>query len=487
MNPALGSMSARPNPFLSEPPYDPGPASPRDIHSDFGPLPAAAARPRPSSYEEEAYLRRLQEQRDEHLARRMHSFDAFGHHGGHADHGRGRRDYDLDRPPRDSRRRPDFRGHGASFGDEDYHRRAATVVAPSPPQTHVPTAPPPPRSAFDPPSRPAFDRPAMSVFEYGSGLPPDRGRRYASPERYDDDYMEDYVPEPRRRRSPDRWHAFSHERRPRTPDRPAFPPAAESRPHSPETWQQLPTRYPSPERPMPALERHMSVTEERRRAPSPERRRATSLERRLADRFRPESRQSPAGPPVPVGPVGPLGPLGPVGPLGPLSPTRGAAPPPPRAATYPAVPGPVAGMPLAPIPPPGAPPAMPRRHTSMDQDVHLPGPGGMMHGPPPFPGPADWFGPPPGLAGGGLLPGMGMGMHDMDNGAGHGSPRAPNVRRRPPGQGQAIREHTKFDVPRSSVLAGLGGLGRGVHRVSEWVNFVEPGLPDGEQARTVVQ
>ncbi|GAB1318988.1 RBR-type E3 ubiquitin transferase [Madurella fahalii] len=475
-------MNSQSNPFLSEPAYDPGPATPHDFQSDFGPPPTASARPRPSSYEEEAYLRRLQEQRDEHFARRMHSFDAFGHQSGHADYARSRRDYDFDEP-RDSRRRSDFRGHGGfSLGDEEYHRRAATVVAPSPPQTHVPTAPPPPRSAFEPPSRPTFDRSA-SAFEYSGGIPRDRGTRYASPERYDD-YMENYVAEPRRHRSPDRWNAFSRERRPRSPDRRAFTSAAGSRPQSPETWQQLPTRYPSPERPAPALERHMSVKEERRRAPSPELRRASSLEQRLADRFRPESRQSPAGPPMPVGTVGPLGPLGPVGPLGPLSPTRGAGPPVSRAATHPIVPGPVPGMPLAPIPPPGPPPGPApsiRRHT-MDEDPYLPG-GGM----PPMA--ADWFGPPPGLGGGGGggLPGMGMhhpgmGMHDMDNGAGHGSPRAPNVRRRPPGQ--AHREHNKFEVPRSSVLAGLGGMGRGVHRVSEWVNFVEPGPPDVELQAT---
>jgi len=49
------------------------------------------------------------------------------------------------------------------------------------------------------------------------------------------------------------------------------------------------------------------------------------------------------------------------------------------------------------------------------------------------------------------------------------------VRRRPP---QAHREHSKYDVPRSSVLAGLGGMGRGALRVHEWVNYVEPGAPD---------
>jgi hypothetical protein len=80
-------------------------------------------------------------------------------------------------------------------------------------------------------------------------------------------------------------------------------------------------------------------------------------------------------------------------------------------------------------------------------------------------------------------------MHDMmdpgNNAAGAGgSPRGPQVKRRPP---QAHREHNKYEVPRSSVLAGLGGMGRGMHRVSEWVNYVEPGLPDSDVATMVVQ
>lgn len=157
----------------------------------------------------------------------------------------------------------------------------------------------------------------------------------------------------------------------------------------------------------------------------------------------------------------------------------------------------------------------------MEEDVYG-GPGGM-HGPGPGPGPggpplADWFGPPlphgppmphghphghplahpppPGPAGMAMGMGMGMGMMHHQPGVMHpdmvppemningGSPRAPHVRRRAP-QGVAHREHNKYEVPRSSVLAGLGGMGRGMHRVSEWVNYVEPGPP--EDAATVVQ
>lgn len=84
-------------------------------------------------------------------------------------------------------------------------------------------------------------------------------------------------------------------------------------------------------------------------------------------------------------------------------------------------------------------------------------------------------------------------MHDaMDpnnsmgnNASTGGSPRAPNVRRRPP---QAHREHNKYELPKSSVLAGLGGLGRGAQRVSEWATYVEPGPPpEGEALAMAAQ
>jgi hypothetical protein len=63
-----------------------------------------------------------------------------------------------------------------------------------------------------------------------------------------------------------------------------------------------------------------------------------------------------------------------------------------------------------------------------------------------------------------------------------GSPHAPNVRRRPP---QATRVHG-HELPRPSILAGLGGPGRGLNRVSEWRNYVEPGIPEGEQPPSIV-
>ena len=498
-------VNSRGNPFASRP------SSPRDrdLRSDFAPPHAANARLRPSSYEEDAHLRRLHEQRDDHLTRRMHSFDAFGHHS-QADFDVSRRDYDFDdaREPRDRRGRAVPRDYDASFPDDEYHRRAATVVAQSPPQAPIPAAPAPPHSAFEPPSRPGFDR-SVSGFDYTSAVHRSRGGRYSSPERYDDYMTENYTPERRRAHSPDPWQPFPQEQRPRSRDRRyTFP--TESRPTSPEVWQP-PTRYPSLERPVPA-------SEERRRAPSPDRRRTSSLEKRLADRFKKENWQSPVSPGLPVGAVGPAGPIGPVGPLGPLSPTR-VPPPPSRAATHIGTGMPMAPMvPMAPGPPPVAhatPPAAPglRRHHTMDEDVY--GPGGMLGA---APSPSDWFGPP--LPHGPLLPhghphahplghpipppGMGMMMHhgpphphphphphpamqhdmaaaaaaaaaEMNNmNINSGSPRAPHVRRRAP----AHREHNKYELPRSSVLAGLGGMGRGMHRVSEWVNYVEPGLPE---------
>lgn len=42
------------------------------------------------------------------------------------------------------------------------------------------------------------------------------------------------------------------------------------------------------------------------------------------------------------------------------------------------------------------------------------------------------------------------------------------------------RRPRHVERPKSSTLAGLNGYGRGMHRVFEWRNFVEPGMPEGE-------
>ncbi|KAL2158968.1 hypothetical protein VTH06DRAFT_2998 [Thermothelomyces fergusii] len=360
------AADSRPNPFASRP------ASPRELRSDFPPPLPATARTRRSSYEEDAHIRRFHEFHEDHSARRMHSFDETGRHG---DSDRRRDEYSFDdlavRRDRDRRRRAEAREYAALVADEDYHRRAATVVAPLASQPHVPSAPPPPRSAFEPPSRPAFDRSAPD-FDYGTSTHRGRATRYESPDGFDDYLTDSYQPERRRPRTPDFWagQALSKERRSRSRDRRHTYPS-ESRPSSPDVWQ-LPTRYPSPERPIAAAE-------ERRRPPSsPERRRASSLERRLAGRFK-EPKQSAA---ATVGP----GALSPVGALDPLSPPRALAPP-SRPATHIGTTMPVAPPPPPPPAVPGAPPPMAsiRRHHTVDDDLYGPGAGMAPV--------QDWFGP----------------------------------------------------------------------------------------------
>ncbi len=45
----------------------------------------------------------------------------------------------------------------------------------------------------------------------------------------------------------------------------------------------------------------------------------------------------------------------------------------------------------------------------------------------------------------------------------------------------SIRKKHRDDLgPRMSSLAGLTGPGRGMNRVFEWRDYVEPGVPDGE-------
>ncbi|KAH7328294.1 hypothetical protein B0I35DRAFT_14267 [Stachybotrys elegans] len=45
---------------------------------------------------------------------------------------------------------------------------------------------------------------------------------------------------------------------------------------------------------------------------------------------------------------------------------------------------------------------------------------------------------------------------------------------------EEFREELEEDLPPSSSLAGLTGAGRGMDRVSEWRNFVEPGFPEDD-------
>jgi len=470
-----GQLDIRRKPFNYTSAYESRAPSPtRDYRSDFVPMQSPTLRVRPTSYDDEVFWRRMHDrQRDEHLARRMHSFDVFGHHESHVDRA-GDEDYEYEEQRGRRRRRPEkSRNYPVAFLDDDYRlRRAATVVAPSSQQPAVPEVPAPARSAFEPPSRPALER-AASAFDYPTTTPRSRRMRQASPEGYGEYTTNHYTPERRCWQSPEKWQGFSSERRARSHERRHTYPV-ESRAASPDGWQQLPTRFPSPER-------IDTASEPRRRAHSLERPRASSLERRLADRFNPETRAAPAAATIPTSPAGPVGHhLGTVGPLGPLSPAMFPPHPPPL--TAPGAPA----MPMVSMPPPAMhgvphPPAM-LRHP-MEEDMYHPG----MHGAlPSHPGPADWYAP-------ASMPHTGMPSiphphaPDMLTGPTTAtmdplavvSPRTPNFKRR-------LREHHKMEPPRSSVLAGLAGPGRGMHRVYEWVNYVEPGPPDAEPPATVV-
>ncbi|KAK3323500.1 hypothetical protein B0T19DRAFT_426205 [Cercophora scortea] len=410
----IPSAAPRSNPFVTGSRYDPGlpsPPSPREFRTESEHPAAGIVRPRPQSYEEEMLVRRLQESRDEKMARRMHSFGEYEGRGEDPDYGR---DMDDHRPG----------NHPGQFAKDPYRRRPATVIVPSAPQprmTHPPAVPPPPQSSFDPPT---------SGMEYGPSWA--RARLHHSPERFSE-------------RGPERW---------------SDPP--------PQT-----RRHPSPER-----DRERNVDRERRRAPSVEKNRArspdrrnTSLERRLVDRFNSGSRQGP--PPLPMGSV--------MGSMGMMTPVRATAPPPPpHPHSYPLTHGhphphpyqhpqmhphahsvghPIgASIPMAPVPPPAPP--LSRMNPMMEEDFFPPTTNRSTRS----------------LEKQKQV--VSSGRRDQEP-KGTGSPHAPSVKRRPPPK--VHREHTQ-ELPKDSVLAGLGGIGRGLNRVFEWRNYVEPGMPEGEMA-----
>lgn len=436
------------------------PPSPRGYRSEHRPSVTETVRPRAPSYDEEDFDRRLQEQREAHahvMHQKMPSFNGFDHYG-IAD------DYE-----RDMTRDHDPRGRAGHYMDDTPRRRAATVIAPSPPPSRHQAVPPPLSS---------FERPNSGP-DYGAGGTWTRGRLHHSPERW-------HAPTPDRRRpsSPPRYSYPRPERHEEhtTPDRYHRP--LESERHeghpTPDRYQ----RPPEPERheEHPTPDRYQRPPEsERPRPRSP--RRTSSFDRRLADRFNSGSRHT-AAHSAPIGPPM-MGMMAPPMMSGPISPIRAGHPPPLHThptnlhpsshpmphhhpgAHYPAIP-------MAPVPPPSGsgplPPAMQMR---------------------------------------GMGVGMGMGMEieefvqnnrstrsleqvgtprrekDLVGGGvgGTGSPHAPSVKRRP--AGQAHREHMKQEQL-ASVQAGLTGPGRGMDRVYEWRNYVEPGLPEGETAQSVV-
>jgi hypothetical protein len=151
-------------------------------------------------------------------------------------------------------------------------------------------------------------------------------------------------------------------------------------------------------------------------------------------------------------------------------------------------------------PPPGSPHHVPHPphppHPSHPSLVVVP-PHPMspphQHGVHPVPpmGPPPLFGiPPPGLAGGPLLR-----RHTMEEDLYNSSRMTRPSERVVPGRIRhdyaseaAIHAPAsripRNDEPKGSMLAGLTGLGRGMNRVYEWRNHVEPGVPEGETAAT---
>ena len=295
----------------------------------------------------------------------------------------------------------------------NYARRPEAAMAP--PLIHRHTAPPPARSAFE--------RPTPN--DWSGAHPSDRRRS----------------PSPRPRIS---RHASLEKERLRGPSLPrhAYPAdmwadelpeyGRQSRPRSLER-QRTPSRHrgASPDlRHAPSFERDPARSASKRRTITP------SLEKRkLASRFDAETRQGPGYPPM-------------------VAPPMMAASPPSHAATAPIR---FSGGAALPPPPPGI-----KRHLteeeyyttsrstrSSDRDrMPMPARHHSYHESPQQPRyPAYYEG---------------------------GIPaRTPSGRRR---SGQATKEHVKDDLP-PSVLAGLGGPGKGMERVQEWNKYVEPGPP----------
>ncbi|KAK4454349.1 hypothetical protein QBC34DRAFT_471239 [Podospora aff. communis PSN243] len=339
---------------------------------------------------------------------------------------------------------------------------------------------------FDAPRR--FEAPSSPRdFRSDTGPPPLTGSVRPRPSSYEEEMMlhrlqkrrDAQKPAPRQRAfteydAPDRDDGRGRERihranDPRAIDPPRYTPSQSRRPgdeyrRRPATVI-VPPPSPSPDRRRshtPARSR--AQTPDRRRAHSPDQRRDTSMERRLAGRFNSDTRQNS---PVMMG-----GALAPVGPVGHLAPMMMMAPPPPPPSYAPTQHTMGPPMPMAPVPPPAATPIM-RRHM-MEEEVYA--------------SPAPHRGAPRSserhiASGSGLTR-----FYEQQEAAanafnmGGGSPHAPHVRRRPP---QATRVHG-HELPRPSILAGLGGPGRGLNRVSEWRNYVEPGIPEGEQPPSIV-
>lgn len=129
---------------------------PRDLRTGRGPLPGA--RPRQTTYEEDLYRRRLQEQEDEAYARRLQygEPDDDGYMSDYGDDG-------------------GLANTGSRFLDDDYRRGSQSLVQPSPPPPAPPLTP--------------FER-SNSVANYVSGVNRARGLRGSSIDRLADRFSE---------------------------------------------------------------------------------------------------------------------------------------------------------------------------------------------------------------------------------------------------------------------------------------------------------
>lgn len=548
--PAIAAVTARPNPFGGRAGhakrFDTAPQSPRAFRSDADIQLTNSLRPRPSSFEEAAMLHRLQERREPKHAR---PFADFPDHDREPAPARERAPRTRRTVCEEYRRRPatvvvspppqmqmhapppphsaydgpisayDYAGAGRAprgirYASPERWQAASRPASPDrDSRWHIPSrihSRAQSRAPSRPPSRP------MSPEGLTWGGPsrqqsPERGRwrshsRAQSADRgalwrarsvgapiYDS---------PDRERSPSaETHRHPSRYPSRAPSRAASRPPSRviSRAPSPPDTRRAPSppasrRAPSPVRSMrsrrapsrartqrapsppgthrsPSPDQRRSHTPARSRAQTPDRRRSHTPDARrtssldhLADRFNPEIRGSTPGM---AGALAPLGYMG-IGHMGLMNMMSPPPPPPSYAATHSGyAPTQLGHLPMVPVPPPAA--SGGRRHNMMDEEVYssIPGhrgaarsPGGLTK----FPHEQEPV------------------VSPIDAAVNAGLPYAPHVRRRPP---QATRVHG-HEPPKPSVLAGLAGPGRGLNRVFEWRNYVEPGIPEGEHPPSIV-
>jgi len=144
-------------------PFEPGRPSARAVgpRAGMGAVMGAGMRPRPQTFQEEMISRRLQEQLDDDLARRLNVWGSF--------------DEPRDEYRGDVGNTVGLGNQAGHFMNDDYRRRPENIIVPPPP--HTPMAPPPP-----PPHGSPFER-QNSGTDYLSGVNRARGVRASSMER----------------------------------------------------------------------------------------------------------------------------------------------------------------------------------------------------------------------------------------------------------------------------------------------------------------